>query len=156
MLEQSTFAFHRSFDLTAPPGNYNLTSSKLFGNMIRKKFIQQDGTGILLFCPQNRKPSATKPEGTMAQLLPPHCIKNGWTFCCTKQLDILIGFLAELMSLGNAPQPTPSHSNKTRQQLVRYFWMAPSCLHNLMHHISSKLCLVLASHYMLDRTFSVQ
>jgi hypothetical protein len=34
--------------------------------------------------------------------------------------------------------------------------MVPSCLHNLMHHISSKLCLVLASHYMLDRTFSVQ
>jgi hypothetical protein len=97
--------------------------------MIRKKFIQQDGTGILLFCPQNRKPSATKPEGTMAQLLPPHCIKNGWTFCCTKQLDILIGSLAECMSLENAPQPTPSHSNKTRQQLVRYCKMFVTIFH---------------------------
>jgi hypothetical protein len=44
----------------------------------------------------------------MAQLLHPHCIKNSWTFCCSKQLDILIGSLVELMSLENAPEPNPS------------------------------------------------
>ena len=107
--------------------------------------------------------------------------RNNWISFCKRTAGYPNWFFSRSMALKTDPEPILYHSDPNRQHAFEVLQAVENnihskvcniertckpvnpagwnrhhhhmCLHNLKHHISSKLCLVLASHYMLDRTF---